>query len=50
MSTAHMVCIRGLSKAKVLAALYNASAPLGGAGFVMAMDGQVVMDLSTAQE
>lgn len=50
MSTAHMVCIRGLSKAKVLAALYNASAPLGGAGFVMAMDGPVVMDLSTAQE
>ena len=45
-----MVSIGELSKASVLAALYNASAPLGGAGFVMAMDGPVVMDSSTAQE
>lgn len=48
MSTAAMVSIGELSKASVLAALYNASAPVG-VGFVEAITGPAVMDTASAQ-
>ena len=43
-----MVSIGELSKASVLAALYNASAPVG-VGFVEAITGPAVMDTASAQ-
>ena len=47
-SVREMVSIEGLSKAAVLAKLYNASSPAG-MGFMMASNGPVLMTVEQAQ-